>query len=183
MCHLHFKMFLPNLNFSGWNIVHCCKIVSCQISLSGKIYMLGGRCLAYIMSYSKIYSTPTATRHLCNIWNSQWKLEARGPFIAHLITNSKQFSQKKDHQNDRIQINACVVGNTSVCCYEHLVLRRLSSNEKPFLYLFLPALDPLLENLAETTTRMAAFQVKPFVFEALFDSFLPCLGSTPARIW
>ena len=32
-----------------------------------------------------------------------------------------------------------------------------------------------LEYLTETTTRMAAFQVKPFVFEALFESFLPCL--------
>ena len=35
-----------------------------------------------------------------------------------------------------------------------------------------------LEYLAVIATRMAAFQVKPFVFEALFDSFLPCLGST-----
>ena len=33
-------------------------------------------------------------------------LEAQGPFTAHLITNSKQFSQKKDNQNERIQINA-----------------------------------------------------------------------------
>ena len=40
-----------------------------------------------------------------------------------------------------------------------------------------------LEYLAETTTRMAAFQVKPFVFEALFDYFFPCLGSTPGQIW
>ena len=49
--------------------------------------------------------------------NLKTKLEAQGPFIAHLITNSKQFSQKKDNQNDRIQINACVdsvFGNTSV---------------------------------------------------------------------
>ena len=43
---------------------------------------------------------------------------------------------------------------------------------------FCPALDPPpLEYLAKTTTRMAAFQVKPSVFEALSDS-LPCLGST-----
>ena len=35
-----------------------------------------------------------------------------------------------------------------------------------------------LEYLAETATRMAAFQVKPLIFESLFDSFLPCLGST-----
>ena len=102
-----------------------------------------------------------------------FKLEAQGPFTAHLITNSKQFSQKKilaafrgmhvspvkhsfgkcdrrtdrqtdrrtdrqtdkvipmclyasqatqkDNQNERIQINACVVGNTSACCCEPLV--------------------------------------------------------------
>ena len=37
-----------------------------------------------------------------------------------------------------------------------------------------PWIHPL-EYLAETTTRMAAFQVKPFVFEALFDSFLAAL--------
>ena len=45
---------------------------------------------------------------------------------------------------------------------------------------FCPVLDlPLgISDLAKTTTRMAAFQVKPFVFEALFESFLPCLGST-----
>ena len=49
------------------------------------------------------------------------KLEAQGPFTAHLITNSKQFSQKKDNQNERIQINACVVGNTLVSCCEPLV--------------------------------------------------------------
>ena len=66
------------------------------------------------------------------------KLEAQGPFTAHLITNSKQFSQKKDNKNEWIQINACVVGNTSVCCCEPLVWRRILSKEKPFRYLFLP---------------------------------------------
>ena len=120
---------------------------------------------------------------------SDWpELKAQGPFIAHLITNSKQFSQKRDNQNDRIQINACVdsvVGNTSVCYCEHdLVWRRISSKEKPFLYHFFapPWIQPL-EYLAETATRTAAFQVRPFLFEALFDSFLPCLGSTPGWIW
>ena len=64
-----------------------------------------------------------------------------------MLTNSKQFIQKKDNQNDRIQINACVdsiVRNTSVCYCEHLVWRRISSKEKPFRYLFCPALDPPL---------------------------------------
>ena len=75
-------------------------------------------------------------KNLTSQWNQ--KLEAQGPFIAHMRTNSKHFSQIKDNQNDRTQINACVVGNTSVCCCEHLVWRRISSKEKPFLYLFLP---------------------------------------------
>ena len=39
-----------------------------------------------------------------------------------------------------------------------------------------------LEYLAETITRMSAFQVNGFVFEALFESFLPCLGSTQGQI-
>ena len=51
------------------------------------------------------------------------------------------------------------------------------------LPIFAPPWIHPLEYLAETTTRMAEFQVKPFVFEALFDSFLPCLGSTPGQIW
>ena len=46
------------------------------------------------------------------------------------------------------------------------------------LPIFAPTLIYPLEYLAETTSRMAAFQVKPFVFEALFESFLPCIGST-----
>ena len=51
------------------------------------------------------------------------------------------------------------------------------------LPIFAPPWIQPLEYLAETTTRMSAFQVKPFVFEALFDSFLPSLGYTPGRIW
>ena len=51
--------------------------------------------------------------------------------------------------------------------------RRILSKEKPFLYLFLTrSRSTPLEYLAETNTRMATFQVKPFVFEALFESFL-----------
>ena len=116
------------------------------------------------------------------------KLEAQGPFIAQLITNSKQFSQKKDNQNDRIQINACVdsvVGNTSVCnvCYcEHLVWRRISSKEKPFLYhCFAPPWIQPLEYLAETATRTAAFEVKPFLFEALLTPSCPALDPPQGR--
>ena len=49
------------------------------------------------------------------------------------------------------------------------------------LPIFAPSWIYPLEYLAETSTRMAAFQVKPFVFEALFESFLPYLGSTPGH--
>ena len=34
------------------------------------------------------------------------------------------------------------VDNTSVCCCEQLIWRRILSKEKPFHYLFCPALDP-----------------------------------------
>ena len=40
------------------------------------------------------------------------------------------------------------------------------------LPIFTPPWIHPLEYLAKTTTRMAVFQEKPFVFEALFDSFL-----------
>ena len=39
-----------------------------------------------------------------------------------------------------------------------------------------------LEYLAKTTTRIAAFQVKFSVFEALSDSFLPCLDPPRADL-
>ena len=61
----------------------------------------------------KVYLVP---KRLCAQMGRQLALkqEAQGPFITHLITNSKQFSQQKDNQNDRIQINtyACVVGSS-----------------------------------------------------------------------
>ena len=50
--------------------------------------------------------------------------ETRGPRAFYRSPdNQKQTvqSEKKENQNDRIQINACVVSNTSVCCCEHLV--------------------------------------------------------------
>ena len=56
--------------------------------------------------------------------------------IAHLSLRLRW--AKKENQNDSIQINACVdsvVGNTSVCCCEYLVWRRILSKEKPFPYL------------------------------------------------
>ena len=49
------------------------------------------------------------------------------------------------------------------------------------LPIFVPPWIHPLEYLAKTTTRMAAFQVKPFVFEALFDSFLPPQGGSDKK--
>ena len=48
--------------------------------------------------------------------------------------------------------------------------------------IFVPPWIRFLEYLAQTTTRMAVFQVKAFFFEALFDIFLPRLGPTPGWI-
>ena len=110
------------------------------------------------------------------------KLKAQGPFIAHLITNSKQFSQKK-RQNDRIQINATVVGNTSVCCYETFGLKGdFIKGEALPLPIFAPPWIHPLEYLAQTTTRMAAFQVKAFILWNSLWLLLTRLGSTPGRI-
>ena len=50
--------------------------------------------------------------------------ETRGPRAFYRSPDNQQQtvqSEKKDNQNERIQINACVVGNTSVCCCEPLV--------------------------------------------------------------
>ena len=72
---------------------------------------------------------------------------------------------------------------SAICQYvavKHLVWRRISSKVKPFLYLFLalPWIHPL-KYLAETTTRIAAFQVKPFVFEDLLTLTPSCPALDP----
>ena len=66
-------------------------------------------------------------------------LITRGPRAFYRSTdNQQQTVQSEKKTTRRIQINACVVGNTSVCCCEHLVWRRISSKENAFRYLFLP---------------------------------------------
>ena len=70
------------------------------------------------------------------LWQTDWQTDGRMRFNVPAL--SRKRGTKKDNQNDRTQINACVISNTSVCCCEHLVWRRISSKEKPFLYLFLP---------------------------------------------
>ena len=112
---------------------------------------------------------------------SCFKLEAQGPFIAHLITNSKQFRQIKDNQNDRIQINACVVSNTSVCCCEHWVWRRISSKEKPFLNLFLLHPGSTLGISGRNHYQNGSIPSKAFVFEAFLNPSCPALDPPQGR--
>ena len=111
------------------------------------------------------------------------KREAQGPFIAHLITNSKQLSQKKG-QPESQDSNKCMC--TAIHQYVSVNIWSQGDfvkGEALPLPIFAPPWVKPLEYLAETTTGMAAFQVKLFVFEAVFDSFFPCLGSTQGRIW
>ena len=127
-----------------------------------------------------MHTCPLAVSEL--LWHK--KLEAQGPAIAHLITKSKQFSQKK-RQPEWQNSNKCMCRQQyiSMLLWTFGLKEDFVKEEAPPLPIFFapPWIHPL-EYLAETTTRMAAFQVKPFVFEALFESFLPCLGSTPGWI-
>ena len=115
----------------------------------------------------------------------------RGPRAFYRSPDNQQQtvqSEKKDNQNDRIQINACVdsvVGNTYISMLLWIFgLKEDFVKGEPYLYLFFaPSWILPLEYMAKTATRVEAFQVKSFVFEALFDSFLPYLGSTPGRFW
>ena len=113
------------------------------------------------------------------------KLEAQGPFIAHVITNSKQFSQTRRQPEWQDS-------NKGMCRWQYISILLWTFGLKEDFFkeeaLPLPICAPPWvhswnEYLAKTTTSMAAFQVKPFVFEALFESFLLCLGYTPGRIW
>ena len=97
------------------------------------------------------------------------QLEAQGPYIAHLITNSKQFSQIK-RQPEWQDSNKCM------CCLQYISMllwtfclkEDFVKGEALPLPIFAPFWIYPLEYLAKTTTRMAEFQVKPFVFEALW---------------
>ena len=66
--------------------------------------------------------------------------QTRGPkvFYRSPVNRQQTVQSVKDNQNDRIQMNAHFIGNTSIWCFELLVWRRISSKEKTLLYLFLP---------------------------------------------
>ena len=91
------------------------------------------------------------------------KLEAQGPFIAHLITNSKQFSQIK-RQPEGQDSNKCM------CCRQYISMllwkfglkEDFVKGEALPLPIFAPSWIYPLEYLAEITTRMAPFQVNFF---------------------
>ena len=62
--------------------------------------------------YTSMCRLPFSVLHLCMRYHFsklfgllRYKLEAQGPFIVHLITNSENFSQKNDNQDDRIQLD------------------------------------------------------------------------------
>ena len=156
---------LEDSNFLVRNIFLCLKQVYC--------------CLTFVCVY--IWDKQVEGSCLNNC--STNKLEAQGPFIAHLTTKSKQFSQKK-RQPEWQNSNKCMCRQQyiSMLLWTFGLKEDFVKGEALPLHIFAPPWIRPLEYLAETTTRMAAFQVKHFVFEALFD-FLPCLRSTPGWIW
>ena len=90
------------------------------------------------------------------------ELEAQGPFITPDNQQQTVQSDKKDNQNDMIQINACLVGNTSVCCCEHLFWRRISSKESPSSTYCCPALDPSLRISSQNHYQNGSIPSKAF---------------------
>ena len=111
-----------------------------------------------------------------------WLHKTIGPRAFYPSPDNKQFSQIK-RQPEWQDSNKCM------CCRQYIsMLLWIFGLKVDFvkaealpLPIFAPSrIYPLY--LAETTTRMATFQVKLFVFEALFD-FLPCLGSNQEWIW
>ena len=134
-----------------------------------------------------------------HMWNMKalslmvYKLRARLKFLTrglrafyHSPDNQQQTVQSEKKRQPELQdSNKCMWRRQyiSMLLWTFGLKEDFVKGEALSLPIFaLPWIHPL-EYLAKTTTRMAAFQVKPFVFEALFDSFLPCLGSTPGRIW
>ena len=54
--------------------------------------------------------------------------------LYRLPDNHQQTVQsKKDNQDDRIPMNACVVSNASICCCDNSVRRRILKNSKELL--------------------------------------------------
>ena len=109
-------------------------------------------------------------------------LSTRGPRAFYRSPDNQQQtvqSEKKDNQNDRIQINACV--DSVYRQYISMLVWTFGLKEEfvkwealPLPFFAPPWIHPL-EYLAETTTRMAAFQVKPFVLKLSLTPSCPAL--------
>ena len=111
---------------------------------------------------------------LCTVFDDVFK-QTRGPRAFYRSPDNKQQTLQSDKKTTRM---------TGSAIYQYVAVNiwsegRFRQRRSPPSAYFCPSWINPLEYLAETTTRMAAFQVKPFVFEALFESFLPCLGSHP----
>ena len=110
----------------------------------------------------------------------------RGPRAFYRSPGNQQQTVQLDKRQPEWQDS-----NKCMCCRQYISMllwtfglkEDFVKGEALTLPIFAPSWIYPLEYLAETTTRMAAFQLKPFVFEAVFESFLPCLVSNPGRIW
>ena len=110
---------------TGWNLAHLVSWDTVFNLLHKTLQTRGPR---------DIYSSPDNQQQTV-------QLETRCPWAFYRSPDNQQQtvqSEKRQPKNERIQINACVVGNTSVCWCEPLVWRRILSKEKPFHYLFFP---------------------------------------------
>ena len=92
----------------------------------------------------------------------------------------RAFYRSPDNQQQTVQLDKRQPewqdSNKCMCCRQYISMllwtfglkEDFVKGEALTLPIFAPSWIYPLEYLAETTTRMAAFQVKPFVFEALF---------------
>ena len=96
-----------------------------------------------------------------------WKQESDIQVDLHSSPENHQqtVQSKKDKQNGRIQINACVVSNTSECCCQHLVWKRILSKEEPLH-------DPLLQcsaiwsSISHWKSSITCLQINVFIIRS-----------------
>ena len=146
--------------------------------------------------------------HICNmkalsllvrkLWPRLKFFKSRSNFkvkVTRSTRGPRAFYRSPDNQQQTVQLDKRQPEwqdlNKCMCCRQYISMllwtfglkEDFVKGEALTLPIFAPSWIYPLEYLAETTTRMAAFQVEPFVFEALIESFLPCLVSNPGRIW
>ena len=93
----------------------------------------------YIRCISK-YNKHWIAKLICRCIKIQKRYKTRGPMAFYRSHDNQQQTAQSEKRQPEWQDsnNARVVGNTSVCCCKLLVWRRISSKEKPLLYLCLP---------------------------------------------